>query len=145
MQKLTMLLLLLALPLLFAGCTPKFTNIYNMELSGERIAGMGDVFFDHSEGWGFEGGTEPFFNHPFRFELIVVELTNEKMGLQYNEFTKLQRMGTYGPTTMPDWVIKQGFNKRLDYVLADKVIHFKDFGFEIISVDKGQIKYRRIK
>ena len=44
-----------------------------------------------------------------------------------------------------NWMVKQGFNKRFDYAVADRVIRFKDYDFEILSVENGQIKYKRIK
>lgn len=93
----------------------------------EQIAGVGDVFFIFSH---FAG-----MSNTSKYELVIVELTQEKLGLQYSEYF----FGRGG------WMIKQGFNKRFDYAISDKVVRFKGYEFEIIGVEKGQIKYRRIK
>lgn len=133
-------LLFFTLSFLFAGCTPRIISVYNLNLGGERIARVGDIFFDHEEGWSVVGDADPFHHDPFKFDLTIVELTDQKIGLQYAEYIRSSPIGFRFA-----WLIKQGFNKRFDYAVADKIIHFKDYEFEIVSVDKGQIKYKRIK
>src|SRR3989338_9374268 len=64
-----------------------------------------------------------------KYELTVVELSNEKIGLQYNEYT-----GTHD--AREGWLVKQGFNKRFDYSAKDKIIKYKQYEFEILSIDK---------
>src|SRR3990167_4420351 len=73
-----------------------------------------------------------------KYELTVVELNNEKISLQYNEYT-----GTHD--AREGWLVKQGFNKRFDYSAKDKIIKYKQYEFEILSIDKSVMKYRRIK
>ena len=145
MKALKSFLLFFILPLLFAGCTPRITSVYNLNLGGERIASIGDIFFDHEEGWNVVGDIDPFHYDPFKFDLTIVELTDQKIGLRYAEYIRsnLGEKGGFGIRFV--WLIKAGFNKRFDYVVADKVVRFKDYEFDIVSVEKGQIKYKRIK
>lgn len=104
------------------------------DLSVEKTAGVGDEFFR------YELQTFPPENSQ-RFDLTVVELNQEKIGLQYAEYTFLSNPYTF----QSGWAIKQGFNKRFDYQLADKVIRYKGYEFEIMVAEGGQIKYRRTK
>ena len=71
-----------------------------------------------------------------KFDLSVVELSNKKVALQYAEYFK---------NGNDPWMIKTAFNKRLDYSLSDKVLRFKGYEFEILSVENGRLHYKRIK
>lgn len=135
---------------LLSGCatmTPFSTQSINP--GDEKNAGIGDVFFEFSEGQTMHdpllaalGGT---VSNGMRFELTILEMNSEKIGLQYNEFF-YQPPKAIGYTMIPGgWMVKEGYNKRFDYILADKVIRFKGYEFEIVSVENGQIKYRRVK
>lgn len=143
------LLLLLAL-VMVAGCAgfkpfePFETSIINQ--GEERLAGIGDTFFEHTEG---RKMTDPLLGEvvegTLKFDLTILELNKEKIGLQYNEFF-YQPPTTIGYKTTPGgWMVKQGYNKRFDYAVADKVIRFKSYEFEIISAEPGRITYRRTK
>lgn len=114
----------------------------NMEHPGvmeEKNATTGDLFFEREEG--VKRNIKDSMLGDFvsiegtRFDLSIVELNNQKIGLYYAE---------YAPS-VNGWLIKQGFNKRFDYAVADKIIRFKGFEFEILNVENGQIKYRRVK
>lgn len=138
-------------------------NTYKPKINEEKTAFVGDIFFTQVEEMGqkytsADGKRTETVIQPdgTRFDLVVVELNDQKVGLQYSEY---MREVTYaqnpflppgGPGAMtrvagPNWLIKQGFNKRFDYAVTDKVIRFKGYEFEILGVDKGQIKYKRIK
>lgn len=147
MTALKRFIFLFAFSFLFIGCTTVFTSISIPDLNGEKVAGTGDLFFVHKEGAGFEGGTEPFLRDAFSFDLTILELNDSKIGLQYTEYTKVVEPtgNAYAPTRTSDWLVKQGYNKRFDYDIADKVIRFKGYEFEIVSIDKGYIRYKRIK
>lgn len=117
----------------------------------EKVAGIGDSFFEHSEG---QTVTEPTYlpsgtvSSGFKYDLTVVELNKEKLSLQYNEFT-YQPQARYADSMFiiggGDWLIKQGFNKRFDYALSDKIVRFRGYEFEVLAVEDGQITYRRLK
>ena len=93
-------------------------DMYNV-----KAARVGDVFFEYKD-------------FSFKYELTVTSLNDKEIGLLYNEFTT-EHLFT--------WLIKQGFNKTFTYQLSDKKIPFKEFEFEIISVESGVITYKRIK
>jgi len=125
MRKLGLIFLLSAI--LF-GCT--HVIIDSVHLSEEKIANVGDVFFEHKEG--VRGKVSAS-----RFVLTIVELNNKNIGLQSEDYIQMQHhLGTR-------WDFQGG--KRIDYDISDKVIRFKGYEFNIVSVDKGQIKYKRIK
>lgn len=147
MRPLKTIILFFVFSFLLIGCTPIFTSISAPELNGEKVAGVGDLFFIHKEGAGFEGGTEPFLRDAFSFDLVILELNDRTIGLQYTEYTKVEEPtgNPYAPKRTSDWLIKQGFNRRFDYNAADRVIRFKGYEFDIISIDNGYIRYRRIK
>lgn len=118
-------------------------DVFSPNLNDEKDVSVGDTFFT------FEHKNvvrDPLFGEfiaefeSFRFDLTLVELGG-KIGLQYSEY--IYKMPAY--PAQGGWLIKEGFNKRLDYAPADKVIRFKDYEFEILGVAGGQLKYRRIK
>lgn len=131
-----------------AAMTP--FNISSVNQGEERVAGIGDIFLDHREGQSMK---DPFLGEimgddSIRYELTILELNNERLGLQYNEYLYSKGNGTpFNPATYvpAGWLVKQGFNKRFDYAVADKTVRFKGYEFEILSVENGQIKYRRVK
>lgn len=128
----------LAIVLLFAGCAGMQKELVNPEVNIERTAGIGDEFFQYE-----------FLTFPtessHKFELTILELNPERLGLQYNEYF-YSMPSTFSAAYAPSgWMVKQGFNKRFDYAIADKTVRFKNFEFEVLSVENGQIKYRRIK
>ena len=134
--------------LLFAvGCAPMLPLTPSMNQGEERIAGIGDTFFIHAQGQSMK---DPFVgeivtNDSSRYDLTILELTQEKIGFQYNEYF-YEPGRTVGYQSIPGgWMVKQGYNKRFDYAVADKIVRFKGYEFEILSVENGQIKYRRIK
>lgn len=154
MKKLAVLSLML---FAFTGCMTlpnyTYTPFVNQTLTEgqEKLAGMGDTFFEYSEG---QTATEPTYipsgtvASGIKYDLTIVELNHEKLGLQYNEF--IFQPGAQYTNYMyvlggGGWLVKEGFNKRFDYTLADKIVRFKGYEFEILSVENGQIKYRRVK
>lgn len=154
MKKLTALVLML---FAFTGCMnlPKYTYtpfVHQTLTEGQvKMAGIGDIFFEHSEG---QTATEPIYipsgtvASGNKYDLTIVELNKERIGLQYNEFTyqpQPKYMNSMFILGGGDWLVKQGYNKRFDYSLSDKVIRFKGYEFEIVSVENGQIKYKRLK
>lgn len=146
-------LLFIMAVLFISGCAgmmatyAPFTE-HSVEAGEEKVAGIGDIFFMHSNG---QTMTDPMLAPSGitasgdRYELTIVELNQERLGLQYNEFT-FSPGTTIGYTYVPGgWMVKQGFNKRFDYAISDKIIRFKGYEFEVLSVENGQIKYRRLK
>lgn len=140
-------ILFLLMLFLFSGCattqqsTPTITAIPN--LNEEKSAGIGDIFFEYISVPPIDAMAMMFGSSPQskRFDLTVLELNEQKIGLQYSEYVYYSNPNTFSS----GWAIKDGFNKRFDYAVADKVIRFKGYEFEIVSVEKGQIKYKRIK
>lgn len=136
---------------ILVGCTAmapfKMSSVNQGE---ERLASIGDIFLDHKEGQSYK---DPFLGEvmsddSMRYELTILELNNEKLGLQYNEFFYSKGSGSpFSPATFvpAGWMVKQGYNKRFDYSLSDKIVRFKGTEFEILSVENGQIKYKRVK
>lgn len=142
MKKIGLILLML---FLFNGCVPmQPTDSKPIEagipnIAVEKSSGVGDAFFEFTHMGSF------WTNDNWKFDLTIVELNDQKIGLQYSEYLYSQPR-VVGFTTIPGgWMIKDGFNKRFDYAVADKVIRFKGYEFEVVSVEKGQIKYKRIK
>lgn len=132
------LLSCLFIVLLFTGCAGLQKEFVTPELNFERTAGIGDEFFN------YEFQTFPPDNSQ-KFEMTILELNQERLGLQYNEYF-YSMPSTFSSAYAPSgWMIKQGFNKRFDYAIADKIIRFKNYEFEVLSVENGQIKYRRTK
>lgn len=151
MKKLLILVLVL---FAFTGCMtiPKYTpfNEQSLEQGLTRSAGIGDTFFEFSMGQKMidtmKVDDKGFVASGEKVELTIVELNQEKLGLQYNEYTHMAPVAV-GLTMYPGggWMVKQGFNKRFDYALADKIVRFKGYEFEVFSVENGQIKYKRLK
>lgn len=129
-------LLLLFVLFLTVGCAGMQQEIAVPLPNGEKIAGVGDVFFI------YEMKTFPVENNN-RFDLTIVELDDNKIGLQYAEYFYSSGVGPYWQGA--GWKIKDGFNKRFDYSISNKAVRFKGYEFEILSVEGGQIKYRRVK
>lgn len=77
----------------------------------------------------------PYTYNMSKFDLTVTEVSEQRIGLSYSEY-----MGKED-----SWLIKQGFTKELSYSPRDKIIRFRDYEFEILSVENGIIKYRRQK
>lgn len=150
MKKIAVLALML---FAFTGCmtipTYEPFNRQSLEQGSEMTAGIGDIFFEYSTGQDMKNAMKPedkgFVASGEKVELTIVELNKERLGLQYNEYTHTppQAIGLsmYGG----GWMVKQGFNKRFDYALADKIVRFKGYEFEIVSVENGQLKYKRVK
>jgi hypothetical protein len=88
-----------------------------------RTAVVGDMFFEKEDGLAL-------------YNFIIVEANNQRLGIYYSEYY-------FNPSE--GWLMKEGFNKRFDYDIADRIIHYKEYEFEIIEVDRGKIKYKRIK
>lgn len=128
MKKIISLFLLL---FAFCGCvtTPEIVKTGLPLVNVEHTTNIGDRFFEYTETI-MQPLTPPF--RRFEFELIVVEANSNKISLFYSEYTG-------------EGLIKEGFNKRFDYSGNDKIIRFKEYEFEIISINNGQIKYKRIK
>lgn len=133
-------LLMLAL-LMLAGCTTTQTlNLARPSLNEWKTANIGDMFFEREEGEQITApGIVNTFIGGYRFDLTIVELNEQKIGLLFGEYDRPYF------TTEGKWIIKHGYNKRFDYAVTDKIINFRGYEFEILGVEKGQIKYRRIK
>lgn len=118
----------LSLIVLFSliGCmalTPFKTISINQ--NEEKTAGIGDTFFEYMEGQEEHMLQMGIIADGYKYDLTILELNQERVGLQYNEFV-YQRAYSVGYTTVPGgWVVKQGFNKRFDYAVIDKIIRFK--------------------
>lgn len=147
MKKITILALML---FAFTGCMGVLTPVpftqQSITQGEEKSAGIGDTFFEHTDG---QNITDPFLgtymNGGNKYDLTILELNQERLGLQYNEFYYAPAR-TVGYTTIPGgWLVRDGYNKRFDYSLSDKIVRFKGTEFEILSVENGQIKYKRVK
>ena len=121
---------------LFVGCAGMQQELASPLPNNEKSAGVGDVFFT------YEMKTFPVENNE-RFDLTVVELDGNKIGLQYAEYFYSSGIGPYWQGA--GWKIKDGFNKRFDYSISDKTVRFRGYEFEIVSLEGGQVRYRRIK
>ncbi len=129
--------------LMIGGCAiPEQTGVASKPIEGgipligdESSAGVGDVFFTFTRLMGFGKKGD------IKYNLTVVELSEEKIGLQYTEYTYYSNPYTYSS----GWLIKEGFNKRFDYAMENKVVRFKGFEFEIVGVKDGMITYKRTK
>ena len=131
-------LLVLFLFLFVVTCYAEDFAYVPLDVDVEQEAGVGDRFFT----------VELIVRNPpsrskdesiiteLRYELTIIELSKDKIGFQYSEY--------FSPS-MGRWMIKEGFNKRLDFSLKDKVIYFKDYEFKILSFSKGKIKYKRTR
>jgi len=125
---------------IFAGCTT--TGTVNPAITGTPAVGVessvsvGDIFFNK------EPQIKPFAtNQQGKFDLTVVELNDKKIGLQYAEYLYTMNFNTFQSA----YLVKQGFNKRFDYDLSNKVIRFKGYEFEVLSVKDGMLTYKRLK
>lgn len=131
------LLMLSVFLLTLIGCaTPGIERVHKTlpAINEERTASVGDIFFENKEVMiqtGFFGETLAVTAN-FSYDLTILEANEKNIGLSYSEYTG-------------DGLIKAGFNKRFDYPTSDKFLRFKDSEFDVISVDKGQLRYKRIK
>ncbi|MCK4739065.1 MAG: hypothetical protein KAT46_03875 [Deltaproteobacteria bacterium] len=114
--------------------SPSFDSIPG--LNEKYAASMGDTFFKYSV-TNNRGGSP----NNWKFDLTVVELTPEKLSLQYSEYTLYTNPYSY----VTNWMIKNGFNKTLNYSLKNKTIHFKNYIFEVQSIENGKIRYKRTR
>lgn len=94
--------------------------LLDVKLLPLKSARVGDLFFSHIAG-------------DSRYDLTVIELTPDRLSLQYSEFFWSN-----------NWLIKQGFNKTFTYS-PNETIRFKGYEFEPISVTNGQFTYKRTK
>jgi len=109
----------------------------------EVTAGIGDIFFHHVEGSVVKDpilGDTPR-SDSIRFDLTITELSDSKIGLQYDEYFYNLSTSAYARS---GWAIKPGFTKKFEYPLGKKIT-FKDYEFEIVSIEDGRIRYRRVK
>ena len=120
------LLAIIVVGLLLSCVSAYAEDFAYVELNAEREAGVGDSFFT----------LESFGEAHTKYELTIIELSKDKIGFQYSEY--------FSPS-IGKWMIKEGFNKRFDFSLKEKVIYFKDYEFKILSFSKGKIKYKRIQ
>ena len=150
------LLLIISLVFLVEGCAPgRIINTRLPSINEVKTASVGDVFFimeditilPASGGSAFDlmSGKQTMSTDSFRFDLVILELTDQKVGLQYSEYFVPMKLNPLSYGKPDSWLIKQGFSKRFDYVVADKIISFRGYEFEIVGIEKGQIKYKRIK
>lgn len=131
------LLILSVLLFSLIGCaTPGFEKVQKTlpAINEEKTTSIGDIFFENSDTTiqrGLFGEVLGMYAN-FSYDLTLVEANEKNIGLSYSEYTG-------------NGLIKEGFNKRFDYVAGDKIVRFKGFEFDVISVDKGQLRYKRIK
>lgn len=114
------------------GCVGARKEVSSIDLNNEAVVGVGGILFQ------YEFVAFPAIDS-YRFDLTVAQLTDQNIALIYTEYS-------YKSTNLNNtlnW--KEGPNKRFDYAIADKIIRFKSYEFEIVSVEKGQVKYKRIK
>ena len=127
MKNITLLLIML----IFVGCMKEIRKSdFSPIINEEKTVGIGDVFLTSSEEKIMTDGiTTHIQDGTFKFDLTIVELNEQKIGLQYSEYTKIQSQipSQFGPIggAISGWLIKEGFNKRFDYIVADKVVRFK--------------------
>lgn len=114
------------------------------DINQEKTASIGDTFFAYSS----MAPRDPMatllsdsgISRDARFDLTILEL-GDKIGLQYSEYYYHVNPYTY----KSGWAVKEGFNKRFDYPADVGTVNFKGYEFEVISVDKGKITYKRIQ
>lgn len=108
----------------------------------ERIAGKGDVFFEHSRMLFIKKDRitpSPPMAILLKYELTIEELTNEKIILLYKKSSNPE----------PPFIANLFKPKQLEYSLADKVIRIEDYEskkkytFKILAIEEGKIKYKR--
>jgi hypothetical protein len=101
------------------GCTTTdrkvAEDVIEPAVNVERKAGIGELFFEHSV-----SDPRPFA-YPSRFSMRVKELNDKEFVLEYTE------------------------SKTYTFSTTDEVIRLKGYEFEILSIEKGKIIYRRIK
>ncbi len=139
---------------LLSGCVstgpsgPVDVQTSNPIVGNEKTVHVGDVLFDSVNCNGHDNGVGNIFEgNCFKYELSVTGILNDKVILQYHEYTKPKHQGTTASYYRMDdgWIIKDGFNKSLEYPSDIQKIHFKSHVFDIQSIDKNSIKYRRTK
>jgi hypothetical protein len=147
--------------LLLSGCaTVKQQNadstVNSVAVGQESHAGIGDTFFTNELVMGNETivteGESPVSDYIVgvgeKTELTVEGATNEKLTLNYAEYTKESTnngYATYFYKNAP-WLIKSGFNSQYSYDLtASKTITFKGYEFQVLGVQNNVVTYKRTK
>ena len=129
-------LMLVVVCFVLVGCTGLGgSGIKQTPLDTIQEASIGDVLFDYQK---------MTLTNPTKFNLMIVALTKSNITLQYTEYFAPKDFAT-GLPKYGTWVIKAGFNTRLEYPLGSGVIRYKSFEFKVLSVDNCTITYKRTK
>jgi hypothetical protein len=147
--------------LLLSGCaTLKQQNadsvVNSVVVGQESNAGIGDTFFTNETITGNEAimsnGMVEYdwiYGSANKMELTVAGATNEKLILNYAEYTKPPSPfdGDYPRFLKNDpWLIKSGFNSQFQYDLTtSKTVTFKGFEFQVLGVQNNTVTYKRTK
>ena len=155
MKKIIMIIVMLFI----SGCaTPYlYTNILP-ETNKEITAGIGKPFFWNETYYCQEDPIMKIKTCPLsmmtqiNYNYSLVELTNERIGIEYNEYKNVFITGTYL------WFLDKDKKQTLYFNSKNKVIKlsgrfyaegdkmpFRDFEFEILAVEENALKLRRIK
>jgi|SRR3972149_1582656 len=87
----------------------------------------------HNEGWYSIGARNDSINNPEEFE---------------KEYGKFILPIIYEDDRSTPWVVKSAFNKKYTYnidLINNRIIRFKDYEFEVLNIETGRMKYRRLK
>ena len=139
--------------LLLGGCIsmPQMekadSTVESVAVGVESHARISDVFFSSEIITGNEYVGYPYVYNgsASKIELTVAGATNDKLTLNYAEYTKPQN--EYGSFLKDgDWIIKSAFNSQYQYDLTtSKTVAFKGFEFQVLGVKDNTVIYRRTK
>lgn len=123
------------------GCTTKIaTTVDSMKIGEEKVAGISDVFFRYEKINGIKDITDRVYGDAFAYDLCIVSLTDDIVGLSYNEYSRMSPW-VYGSDS---WIIRSAFGNKYEYPV-DKNIKFKDVEFKVTKKEDNSIRYQRIK
>lgn len=125
-------------------CTSNFT--YNSELlrvGEQNTVFVSDVFFRKEMIEGIKRDDLNLINgESFAYELVVVSIDQNKLGLAYAEYTK--GLDAIFSETSP-WLIRGSFGQKYEYPITSKNIKFRKMEFSITDVGQDFITYKRVK
>lgn len=148
--------------LLFQGCTikgggtgwgePVEITYTTPEVSQERTALIGEVFYSKDVYSGTESGLWTYYDDSYREELTVTSIGETTMEFRYTEYTKptgsIYSEKEYFPIrrvrNMP-WREDASEARDLEIYYTEGTVEFEGMTFEIISATPESVTYRRIE
>lgn len=134
---------------LFSACvaTKVVSNkTENPFLGKVKTISVGDVFYENVNCYGEDNGAGYVYKGECsKYDLTLVGQTDEKITLQYREYMK-PVAGPYGGYRMDaPWLVKDGFNRNLDYSIKEPLIRYKNNTFQILELKSGMITYKKVQ